>query len=132
MNIKISDDRKISTIQREFNNLFPYLKLEFFKKMPNGESSSKNLLRDPSLTIGACRKIHTAGKLSITSEMTVTDLEGAFSKIYGLSVQVFRKSGKVWLETSVTDHWTLDLQNKQGESLSDKSRLNHTESEAAE
>jgi hypothetical protein len=35
--------------------------------------------------------------------------------------QVYRKSGKIWLETTVTDSWTLEEQNKQGESLSKNS-----------
>jgi hypothetical protein len=33
-------------------------------------------------------------------------------------VQVFRQSGRVWLETTRTDDWTLAEQNKQGEELS--------------
>lgn len=51
----------------------------------------------------------------ITPDMTVTDLEQSFNTIYGLGVQVFRKSGKIWLETTVTDGWTLEEQNRQGE-----------------
>ena len=50
--------------------------------------------------------------------MTVVDLEQSFSDVFGLGVQIFRKSGKVWLETTVTDGWTLDEQNRQGEALS--------------
>ena len=42
-----------------------------------------------------------------------------FGEVYGLGVQVFRKSGNVWLETTVTDSWTLKEQNDQGESLSE-------------
>jgi hypothetical protein len=39
-------------------------------------------------------------------------------------VQVFRKSGKVWLETTVTDGWTLEEQNLQGEALSNTKSKN--------
>jgi hypothetical protein len=35
-----------------------------------------------------------------------------------LSVQVFRKSGKSWLETTFTDGWTLKKQNQEGIDLS--------------
>jgi hypothetical protein len=38
--------------------------------------------------------------------------------VYGIHVQLFRKSGKVWINTSVTSSWTLEEQNKQGEVLS--------------
>jgi hypothetical protein len=36
----------------------------------------------------------------------------------GLYVQVFRKSGKVWLETTATDNWSLYKQNEEGQELS--------------
>ncbi|MEI8136499.1 MAG: hypothetical protein WCH21_04145 [Bacteroidota bacterium] len=72
----------------------------------------------PSKTLGECRTIHDSGTITITPQMTVADLEQNFRDIYGLSAQVFRKSGKVWLETTVTDVWTLEEQNSQGESLS--------------
>ena len=49
--------------------------------------------------------------------MTVSDLEQKFAELFGLSVQVFRKSANVWLETTVTDGWTLEEQNRQGEAL---------------
>jgi hypothetical protein len=50
--------------------------------------------------------------------MTVAELEQQFSDVYGLSVQIFRHSGKAWLETTVTDKWTLEKQNEQGKALS--------------
>jgi hypothetical protein len=50
--------------------------------------------------------------------MTVSNLEQKFRDVYGLSVQVFRRSGKAWLETTFTDGWTLEEQNSQGEDLS--------------
>lgn len=119
MKITINDHRKIFAIQEEFNTVFPYLKLEFFSKphKPGGESPKK-LVKHNSKTLSECRTIHNAGEITITSKMTVMDLEQRFSDVYGLSVQVFRKSGKVWLETTVTDGWTLEEQNSQGESLS--------------
>ncbi|MES2566881.1 MAG: hypothetical protein V4565_08440 [Bacteroidota bacterium] len=119
MKITINDDRKIFTIQDEFNTLFPYLKLEFFSKhhKPCG-SSAKNLVKQNSVTLGEFRTEHHMGEITIVPEMKVSDLEQNFGNIYGLGVQVFRKSGKLWLETTVTDNWTLAEQNKQGEELS--------------
>jgi hypothetical protein len=49
--------------------------------------------------------------------MTVEELEKSFLVKFGLNVQVFRKSGKSWLETTITDKWTLEKQNTQGEEL---------------
>jgi len=39
---------------------------------------------------------------------------------FGLAAQVFRKSGRVWLETIRTDNWTLNDQNKHGRELSEE------------
>ncbi len=119
MKIKIADRRKIFAIQEEFSKLFPYLKLEFFSKPHKaGAGSPKKLVKSPSKTLGECRSIHKNGSITITPAMTVCDLENSFRDVFGLSVQVFRHSGKVWLETTVTDGWTLEEQNKQGEALS--------------
>ncbi len=119
MKITINDSRKIFAIQEEFSKLFPYLKLEFFAKPHTaGGGSPKKQIKHNSKTLGECRTIHNKGKITITPNMTVSDLEQNFGDVYGLGVQVFRKSGKVWLETTVTDGWTLDEQNSQGESLS--------------
>jgi hypothetical protein len=49
---------------------------------------------------------------------SVQDLEQLIWDAFGLSVQVFRKSGNLWLETTVTDQWSLAYQNEQGRELS--------------
>lgn len=121
--IKIEDEQEIRFIQKQFNSMFPFLKLEFFKKPHrNGEASAKALLYDNDRKIGECRLRHTEGSLEINDSMTVTELEQRFMQDYGLSVQVFRKSGSVWLETSATDAWTLRQQNEEGKDLSIKIR----------
>ena len=117
MKIKISSDRKIFEIQEEFNTAFPYLKLEFFKKTHNSkESSPKRWMKPSSKTLSEYKKI--TDNIDIEPHMTVAFIEDEFKKKYGLGVQVFRKSGKVWLETTFTDGWTLEEQNSQGETLS--------------
>ena len=119
MKIKISDDRKIFEIQEEFNRIFPYLKIEFFSSPhKTGIGTPKKLIKNNNDTLGTCRKVHKNGFLYITPLMTVSELEQLLYEAYGLGVQVFRKSGKVWLETTVTDSWTLADQNKEGEALS--------------
>jgi hypothetical protein len=58
------------------------------------------------------------GLLHISREMTVSQFEAKLYDDFGLSAQVFRKSGNVWLETSATDAWTLAQQNEEGAELS--------------
>ena len=50
--------------------------------------------------------------------MTVANMQQSFSDVYGLEIQVFRKSGKAWLESTIPDGWTLEEQNRQGGALS--------------
>ena len=118
MILTIKDDRKISEVQESFNTSFPYLKLEFFKKMHGvKELSPLKGMIDSDKTIGQIRTIHSDGFITVTPKMTVAELEQEFGRIFGLSAQVFRKSGKMWIETTVTDKWTLEQQNSEGEAL---------------
>lgn len=123
MILKISDDRKLSEIQIEFNNLYPYLKLEFFKhKHGVFGSNSKSDLLSPDLTFKKAGKKHTNGIVVVKENMSVADLETLFQDVFGIAVQVFRKSGASWIETSVTDDWTLKHQNQEGKELSHLAR----------
>ena len=78
----------------------------------------KNTIKPSHVTLGECRTTHVNGDINIVPKMTVKELEQQFLHLYGLFVQVFRKSGNVWLETTVTDNWTLEQQNRQGEEMS--------------
>ena len=119
MKIAINDNRKIFSIQEEFNLTFPFLKLEFFCMSHTfGCTFSKKIIKENTKALSACRTVHNEGEIVIIPNMTVYDLEQNFSNVYGLAVQVSRKSGRIWLETTVTDSWTLAEQNNQGESLS--------------
>lgn len=118
MQLEISDNKKISSLKEEFHAMFPYLKIEvFIKPQPSNGISAKDMIRYSDKTLGQFRNMHNEGNISITPQTTVTELESTFRKYFGLSVQVFRRSGSVWLETTVTDSWTLQEQNEQGESL---------------
>ena len=126
MLLKITPNRLISDIQKEFNEAFPFLKLEFF----NNKSFSRSHFSATQL-FPASRKvgdIHTAIKdadIEIKEEMRVNELENFFKEQFGLAVQVFRKSGTVWLETTMTDNWTLQQQNTHGKELSTGKTVNN-------
>ncbi|HEY6162803.1 MAG TPA: hypothetical protein VI112_16350 [Bacteroidia bacterium] len=119
MELIINDHRKIHAIQEEFTKLFPFLHLEFFLKPHdmNGPSPKKEMLNNTK-TLGECRTVHSKGGMSIAPGMSVAGLEELFRDRYGLFVQVMRRSGDHWLETTATDHWTLAQQNAQGEIMS--------------
>jgi hypothetical protein len=117
MSIKIEEILKISEIQEAFSSLFPFLKLEFFKKSPQATPLTiKQPLITVNKTLAESRTINKPNTvITITPNMTVSELERQFNDAYGLSTQVFRKSGNIWLVTTVTDKWTLEEQNRQGE-----------------
>lgn len=117
MKINITSNKTIEEIQSEFNGEFPYLKIQFFKsghKVFKG--NEKKELIPINTTIGLLK--HHNGSIEISDDMTVSDLEQMFKQKLGLNVQVFRKSGRSWLETTVTDNWTLRKQDDEGMELS--------------
>ena len=118
---EIDENKKLFMIQEEFNNAFPYLKLAFFMRSGRLESDfilARWLFNQTNKTLKECRTLISNLHVTIEPQMTVLDLDQQFQKAYGIGVLVYRRSGKVWLETTLTDAWTLEEQNWQGEALS--------------
>jgi hypothetical protein len=120
METLIDDSTRIFEIQEIFNNHFPYLKLEFFDLDPTQKKnySKSNLITNVNKTIGEIRHIHRTGYISMNGHQKVSTLEKNFFRDFGINVQVFRKSGNTWLQTTSTDEWTLGEQNNMAESIS--------------
>lgn len=117
MKIKVTDKRTIEEVQEEFTKEFTYLKIQFFKHgHKTFKGNEKKEMIPPSTLFGSIR--HTNGTIEINDDMKVSELELLFKEQLGLNIQVFRKSGKSWLETTVTDGWTLKKQNDEGKELS--------------
>ncbi|MEL6922988.1 MAG: hypothetical protein AAFO94_02995 [Bacteroidota bacterium] len=113
--MKITNDKKLIDVQREFTEHFPFLKLEFYQQEHDSGVGSPNALKlNPELTIGAVRSEASSGNLSIHGGQKVSTLEQNFSDQYGLHVQVFRRAGDIWMQTTRTDDWTLSNQNERG------------------
>jgi hypothetical protein len=119
MNLFISADRLISETQRDFNTVYPFLKIEFFK---NGNVWLHN--HAAGKTVSSQKRIkdagfsqHDPGELFIHDLMKVSELEAMFGTRFGLAVQVFRRSGNIWLGTTMTDDWTLKQQNDHGQEI---------------
>ena len=111
----ITDDKKLIDIQSEFNQKFHFLKIEFYSGHHEpGEGSPQKERFDSSLTIGEVRKVRAEGDLRIDGRTKVSTFEQNFFRKYGLNVQVFRKSGNLWIQTTSTDSWSLSEQNRKG------------------
>lgn len=111
--IIVNGDKLVAALQQEFHAAFPFLKIEFFQL----KTSAKEKIAGSRL-FGFFRNNGHADSIKISPAMTVAELEEKFRVHFGLTTQVFRKSGKAWLKTTLTDNWTLQEQNELGRELS--------------
>ena len=115
MEIHIHPAKKLSEIQEEFHKTFHWLKIEFFAKTHDtGAPSAYSLRLDPSLTVMEAGKFFDEKDMKVTGHTTVKKLETDFQEIFGIGVQVFRRAGSSWIQTTSTDDWTLARQNEEG------------------
>ena len=119
MHLHIAPNRLIADIQKDFNKAFPFLKIEFFKTRSFTRSDFMAHQIIPSeRKIGDGQLAITDGNIEVVEAMKVMDLEKIFKDQFSLAMQVFRKSGNLWLETTMTDNWTLQQQNDHGREIS--------------
>ena len=120
MYLEINGERPISEIQKDFSTVYPFLKLEFFR---NGHSRRDRyplhkLIPQTIQLKDAWYWKKDNGWLEVSDAMSVTEFESALMDEFGLSAQVFRRSGNLWLETTMTDNWSLKQQNEHGREIS--------------
>jgi hypothetical protein len=119
MKLTIAGSRSLQEVQHEFNAAYPFLKIEFFRPI-NGQPvapSASNLLKH-YLKISEARRVQQDGIIEIEDATKVSELEKELIEKYGLHAQIFRKSGNIWLETTMSDNWTLKQQNDHGREIS--------------
>ncbi|NNE25766.1 MAG: hypothetical protein HKN09_02885 [Saprospiraceae bacterium] len=111
----INDNMLIVDFQNAFNEKFPGLRIEFYKKKHdiNAGSLKADQYENNVLLSQIATKGHL-GDIEVQPSMTVAELEQQFEDNFGLHVQVFRRSNTLWLQTSSTDDWTLETQNTKG------------------
>ncbi|HEX2628442.1 MAG TPA: hypothetical protein VHM26_05515 [Chitinophagaceae bacterium] len=115
--ISIRQDRTIGDVQRDFAQAYPFLKIDFYKI--NGKAKYTTAEKLDKLVLMRSCNLLREGELIVGDIMTVLELERSFRENFGLYVQVSRKSGTLWLETTMTDNWTLKQQNDHGRELSE-------------
>ena len=109
----------VAEVQRIFHQTYPFLKLVFFKKAH--DEGAPSMAADQLEATGNFADIGMrgdGGSISIAPSRTVAELEMEMEERCGLHVQVFRKSDNLWIQTSVSDHWTLARQNEDGKEIS--------------
>jgi hypothetical protein len=124
MELQINSNRYLWEIQKDFSAEFGYLKIEFFSKPQLSERpfTAKNIFSNQR-RISDLAKSSIDSTIKIDERMSVSELERVFSDQFSLSVQVFRRSGNIWLETTMTDGWSLKQQNEHGKEITIKRLL---------
>jgi len=114
--IHINHEQKLSEIKSSFSAAYPHLKIEFFSiEHETGEASARKAMFDDNLFLKDIIKKKTDGELSVDGHQKTSTFEKNFHDHFGISIQVFRKSGNIWLQTTTTDDWTLAQQERTGQ-----------------
>lgn len=112
MTLQLSPDRTMGEVQADFAAAFPSLKLAFFSKPHHAfkGSAAKFLVQEKDAPLSDLSPNMKTGYLNLEPNLTVWQVEKLLEDEFALHVQVFRKSGRTWLETSRTDGLTLEQQ----------------------
>ncbi|AFD06552.1 hypothetical protein Solca_1473 [Solitalea canadensis DSM 3403] len=117
--LRIDNNATVTDLQRNFNKEYSYLKVEFFRHQHETKKASpkSDQIDSKDLLINYLAN-GNSNTIDISEDRTVAMVEKDFWEKLGLSAQIFRKSGNLWIETSLTDDWTLSRQNYEGFQLS--------------
>ena len=117
--ISVTGNKKIGTLQKEFNKKFPYLRLGIFfsdarQQVAKGESICPI---SADRTLASVRRADSGGDISISGNKKVKSLESEFDKVFGLYVQICytEKDGGRYYTTGSFDEMTLSALNEYGE-----------------
>jgi len=116
--MKINKNMTTEQVKRKFHERYPMLKIEFYNKehATFAISSNRNKITE-EIPLSDLNPDIESGKLSLSENLRVSEFERLLENRFGLHIQVFRKSGNQWMQTSITDSWTLGKQEAKGESL---------------
>jgi hypothetical protein len=118
MTMQVLKTSSIKEIQESFTHEYPFLSIDFYKHKEGRLGSAVRQKLQKSLSLGSIG-MKREGIIQINDTLTVRSLEEIFLKQFGLHIQVSRRSGSIWLETTMTNNWTLQQQNTHGKDLSE-------------
>ncbi len=117
MQLYIGKESRVRNIQTSFNAFYPFLKIDFLKDHGTDKQASTEKI-SPDARVKLVNKTGGQNKINVDGQKTLAELKKEFKELTGLKAEIFRKSGNMWIETSLTDDWTLAQQNKEGELIS--------------
>jgi hypothetical protein len=114
MQLAILKSDTVQAVQDAFHAAFPYLKIAFFSRShkEHGSSNAKFMITNRTQLLGDLPGFKAEALLAILPTLRTWEVERLVETETGLHIQIFRKSGNLWLETSVSDDLTLEQQNE--------------------
>ena len=119
MLLYIHNDTTIVDVQHLFTGLFPFLKIEFYKiEGTPGRLLEKTACISKKSLYDNLNSTPVDIIIDIRPKRSVLQVEKDFRKYFNISIKVFRKCRDLWIETSLTDDWSLERQNKEAALIS--------------
>ena len=81
MKLEISNTRTIQEVQHDFNSVYPFLKLEFYRATPQGSRTREQLSHSLLLKSAGLKRV---GYIDVSNDMSVGELEKKFNEQFGL------------------------------------------------
>jgi len=123
----------IKQVQNEFSRTYPFLRIDFSrgrgeKRVVSGREAEVITVSgqvSPERALQGVQNDEVQEKarqllwdeFGVKDDMKVSELEVLLQYEFGIPGQVLRKSGNLWLETRMTQHWTLREQNDHGHDM---------------
>jgi len=109
--VSVTGNKKIATLQKEFNEQFPYLRLSIYYSYMRNEKTKTPLSGDK--TLASVRRGNGTGKISINGNKKISSLEKEFDTEFGLYAQVCytTKDGSRYYTSGSDDAKTLSAFN---------------------
>jgi len=115
--ISVNGNKKIATLQKEFNEQFPYIRLGIFYSYARDEVKKGGAITGipGDKTLASVRRGNGSGKISIAGNKKISSLEKEFDTEFGLYAQVCytEKDGSRYYTSGSDDAKTLSAFNEE-------------------
>lgn len=115
--LSVTGNKKIETLQKEFNKKFPYLTLGLFYSYARQQVAKGEKIHqiEGNKTLASVRRADSGGDISISGNKKIKSLEKEFDTVFGLYCQVCytTKEGNSYYTIGTSDEKTLSAFNEE-------------------
>ena len=109
--LTVTGNKKIGTLQKEFNKKFPFLRLGIFYSYARNQVKKGEAITqiDADKTLASVRRAESGGTVSISGNKKIKSIESEMDKAFGLYCQICytTKEGKRYYTSGGDDEKTL-------------------------